>query len=174
MGAVKRAIADVFVRHPFNYDVVAAADECCVRDFGPSLTQQSQAEEADINVIVRRFGLTGQLPEGVRVPQYGDFTEVYDFKSAQDAIAMASSSFNAMPAEVRSRFKNDPQEFLEFCSKAENLDEMRKLGLAVPKPEVDTPVVPAGAGKERLDGGPKGKSDAGDGAGGGSGKGAVS
>ena len=58
-----------FVRSPYNYDRQAACDECCIEDFGPSMTQQSQAEEADINTIVKRFGLTGKMPDNIRVPQ---------------------------------------------------------------------------------------------------------
>lgn len=101
----------------------------------PSRTQQSQAEDTDINVIVKRFGITGQLPTGVRVPQFGDFIGVSDFREAMDAIVLAERSFAAMPSDVRLRFANDPQLFLEFCSDEANLPEMRRLGLAVPAPE---------------------------------------
>lgn len=116
-------------------------------DFGPasvetglacldaSLAVQSMAEETDINTIVKRFGLTGQLPSDVRVPTFGDFTEVTDFQTAMNAVLDAEKSFMAMPAEVRKRFGNDPQEFVMFCSDEKNVDEMRKLGLAVPKVE---------------------------------------
>lgn len=110
-------------------------------DFGleckdESRAVQSQKEEADINTIVKRFGLTGQLPQSVRVPTYGDFgDEVFDYTSAMLAIRRADESFMAMPADVRARFQNDPQQFVEFCSDEKNLDEMRKLGLAVPKAE---------------------------------------
>lgn len=103
-------------------------------------TQQSQAAETDINGIVKRFKVTGILPQGVRVPSYGDFDGVSDFRTAMDAILQAEKSFMAMPAEVRSRFGNDPQEFVEFCSNPENVDEMRKWGLAVPKKEPAKPM----------------------------------
>lgn len=118
---------------------VASGLEC--KD--PSLAVQSQKEEADINEIVRRFGLTGKLPENVRAPVYADFDEVFDFQSAQNAIREAHNSFMAMPADVRMRFNNDPQRFVEFCSDADNLEEMRKLGLANPAPKADTPPVAA-------------------------------
>jgi phage internal scaffolding protein len=121
-----------FVRNPFNYDLVAASDFSAVGDFGATLTQQHQADEADINTIVRRFGLTGKLPENVVAPTYADFTEVYDFHSAQNAIRGANESFMAMPADVRFRFHNDPGAFVAFCSDPANLDEMGKLGLLRP------------------------------------------
>lgn len=100
---------------------------------------QSAAEEADINTIVRRFGLTGQLPVDVKAPQYGDFTEVTDYQTAMNAVLEAQASFAAMPAEVRSRFGNDPGAFVDFCSDESNKDEMKKLGLLVPD---KAPLVP--------------------------------
>lgn len=122
-----------FVRSAYNYDLVEASNADAVSEWPPSLTQQSMSEEADINVIVKRFGLTGVMPENVRVPQYGDFTEVTDYTSAMQAIASANSSFMSMPANVRARFDNDPQKFLQFCADKNNLDEMRAMGLAVPR-----------------------------------------
>lgn len=105
----------------------------------PSLAVQSQKDEADINTIVRNFGVTGRMPAGVKVPSYGDFEGVADYRSALEAVNAAELSFNALPSEVRSKFANDPQAFLEFCSDVGNLEEMRKLGLAV------TPVAPDGS-----------------------------
>lgn len=102
----------------------------------PSMTVQSQAQEADINFIVRQFGITGKLPQGVRVPSYGDFDSVDDYQSAIAAIRSAESSFALMPADVRAKFDNDAGRFVDFCSDSSNLDEMRKLGLAVPAPPV--------------------------------------
>lgn len=139
----------VFVRNPYNYDVEAASDESginCqeyVTEDGeivktPSLTKQSFAEEVDINTIVRRFGLTGQLPENVRAPTYADFEEVVDYQTALNAVLAAQSAFMELPANVRERFGNDPQKFVEFTSDDNNKDEARRLGLLMPG---DEPVV---------------------------------
>jgi len=100
----------------------------------PSLTIQSQKEEADINTIVRNFGVTGQLPQGVRIPEYGDFDAVDDFRTAVEAIRAAEASFLAMPSALRARLDNDPARFVEWCADPSNLEEMRTLGLAVPAP----------------------------------------
>lgn len=110
----------------------------------PTLAQQQFKDDADINVLLERFKVTGQLPEGVRLPTYGDFSQVVDFRTAQDAIRRASASFMDLPANVRARFQNDPQEFLEFCSNKDNLPELRKLGLA---PEA-VQAVEVGMGRE--------------------------
>lgn len=137
-----------FIRSPYNYDVKQASDEACVVDSSPSLTVQSMTEDADINTIVRRFGLTGQAPVDARPVFFGDFEEVIDFRSAQDALRRADEAFMQHPADVRARFGNDPQRFLEFCSALNpegtalaNVDEMRRMGLAVPAPSFGgTPV----------------------------------
>lgn len=123
------------------YDEKEASRACAV-DFSDARdrTQQSQAAETDINGIVRRFKVTGVVPQGVRVPTYGDFTGVSDFRSAMDAIIAAEKSFMSMSSDVRSRFGNDPATFVEFCSDPKNLDEMRKFGLAVPPKAPPEPI----------------------------------
>lgn len=130
-----KKITPPFVRSPYNYDPVEACEECCIQEWEPSKTIQSMAEEADINTIVKRFGLTGQLPEGLQPPVYADFDEVMDYKTAQDAIARANSTFMLMPAGLRARFDNNPQVFLEYCSDPDNMDSLREMGLALPKKE---------------------------------------
>lgn len=124
---------DYKFRSQFGFDAEENSDACGVLVLGPSLTVQSQAEDADLNVIVKRFGLTGQMPQDVRVPMYGDFSEISDFRSAWEAVRAAEEEFMKVPAEVRARFGNDPQKFLEFCADEVNIPEMRKLGLHLPE-----------------------------------------
>lgn len=107
----------------------------------PSLAQQNFKDDADINVLLERFKVTGIMPEGVSIPTYGDFSNVVDFRSAQDAVLKAKNAFMDVPAEVRKRFDNDPQKFLEFCSDRANLPELRKLGLAPPEEVREVPTV---------------------------------
>lgn len=127
-----------FVRSEFNYDMREAGKASAFVKKGKSRVQQHMKDEADINTIVRRFGVTGQLPVNVKVPSYETFDDVFDFRSAMDAVVEAERSFAAMPWDVRKRFANDPQQFVEFCSDERNLPEMRKLGLAVPEVVLDT------------------------------------
>lgn len=110
-----------------------------------SLADQSQEAEANINTIVKRFGLTGALPPDVRTPQYGDFSDVVNYQTALDVVIAAREQFMKLPAELRFRFGNDPQSYMDFCTetvdgKLVNLEEMRKLGIA--KKAADPPVVP--------------------------------
>lgn len=134
----------MFVRNPYNYDADEVSEETGLKCEDESLAVQSEKDEADINTIVRRFGLTGQLPENVRMPQYGDFTGITDYQTALNTVIAADEAFMTMPAEIRQRFNHDPQEFVEFCLDANNLEEARKLGL-VPAAEVKTAPAAEGA-----------------------------
>lgn len=102
----------------------------------PSLAQQQFGMEVDINVMLERFGVTGQMPQGIRVPTYGDFTQVTDFRSGLHVVMAARDEFMKLPAKLRARFENDPQQFMEFCLDEKNLAELRSLGLAVPAKQV--------------------------------------
>lgn len=119
---------------PLNYDKSAWSDLHSLGEFGPSLTVQAQKEEADINTIVRNFGVTGQLPQGLRMPEYGDFDIVDDYRTAIEAVRAAEANFLKVPSALRERLGHDPARFLDFCADPANLEEMRALGLAVPGP----------------------------------------
>lgn len=122
----------LFVRGFNNYDVDAVSDATGLKCEDKTLTKQSFAGDADINELVRRFHVTGELPTNVRMPLSGDFTNVMDFRGAMDAIVAARESFDAMPAEVRARFDNDPAKFVDFCDNKENWPEAEKMGLLSP------------------------------------------
>lgn len=104
-------------------------------------TQQHHAKSADLNEIVRRFGITGgQIP----VPQadpayYGDFTDATDFRTALDRVRAAQEHFESLPAAIRERFANDPVRLHSFVMDPKNKDESVKLGLLQKR----KPVVPA-------------------------------
>lgn len=137
----------MFLRSAFNYDRDEASRASGISFFGPGRTIQSQKEEADINTIVRRFGVTGVLPQKYDIPTYANFDGVFDFHSAQNALVNAERAFMAIPSDIRARFGNDPQRFVEFASNEDNLDELREMGLARPAevvvesdPKPDSPV----------------------------------
>jgi len=120
-----------FVRSPYNYDTNAASDESGLNCLDPSLAQQYARGETDINAIVKRFNLTGELPAGLAVPQYGDFSEVVDYHTALNMVIKADHAFMALPADVRNRFNNDAGLFVDFVSNPANQAEAEKLGLTV-------------------------------------------
>lgn len=127
------AIKEVFLRSGFNYDrdqVSQATGLACRAE--ESMTQQQFKDEVDINTIVARFGLTGELPENLRMPVSGDFTKVGDFQSAMQMVREAEEAFMELPGQVRARFHNDPQRLIEFIEDDANREEAQKLGLVVP------------------------------------------
>lgn len=119
----------MFFRTPFNYDRDAASNESALTCEDESLTIQSAKEETDINTIVRRFGLTGELPSDVAMPVSGDFVGIGDFHSAMTLVRQAEEEFLRVPADLRARFANDPARFMAFIEDDRNIDEARKLGL---------------------------------------------
>lgn len=136
----------VFIRTAHNYDRDSVSLETGLHCADPSLAVQSEKDECDINTIVRRFGLTGQLPQGVRAPTYGDFHGISDFHEAANAIAESYEAFEQMPADVRTRFDNDPGKFVDFCSDESNRSEAIKLGLvfdSVPDASVTSTEAPS-------------------------------
>lgn len=130
------------LRSPYNYDMDEASEVSGLDCSGePSKTQQHFKEECDINTIVERFGLTGELPSDVKVPLEGDFTDVVnDYQSALNMVKAADEAFMKFPAAVRARFENNPQLLQEFVANKDNLEEARKLGIAVPAPVAPEPM----------------------------------
>lgn len=132
----------VFVRNPYNYDMQKVSDETGLKCEDPSLAQQHMKDECDINTIVERFGVTGELPTAPLPPQYGDFSGVTDYHSAMNAVLAAEQSFMALPAKIRARFDHDPNALLQFLNNEQNRDEAIQLGLIDGEPVVE-PIVSA-------------------------------
>lgn len=107
---------------------------------GESLTQQSDAEDADINVIMARYERTGMMPDtGIKALQ-GDFSGGADFRSLQDKLREARDLFMEVPAKIRARFGNDPAEFIDFVQDPDNADELVKMGLANAEKKDENPL----------------------------------
>lgn len=116
-----------------------------VEQIGESMADQSFKDECDINGLMKRFGITGQILGVEKPPALEEFGEIFDFRSAMDTINAANRAFMTLDAETRARFLNDPQRYVEFCSARDdkgelvNYDEMLKMGLANPKPVIVDP-----------------------------------
>jgi len=95
------------------------------------MTQQQFAEDANLNNIIRRFGINdlSQLPQAIDPSHYGDFSDAPSFRQALDNLAAAQEHFDVLPADIRRRFNHDPVELYEFVRNGENYDESVKMGL---------------------------------------------
>lgn len=96
-----------------------------------SLTQQHFAKDADLNTIVKRYGITdGAIPPGALDPKwFGDFTDAADFREHLDRVRNATDRFNALPADIRTQFNNDPVELHDWVSDPANAEEAVLRGL---------------------------------------------
>lgn len=103
-------------------------------------TKQEFREECDINVIVRRFNQSGQLPVNMQnlQPAFIDASGMGDFESAVQQVTAADQAFKALDPNLRARFNNNPVALVQFISDEKNRDEAVRLGL-VPKKEEPTP-----------------------------------
>lgn len=103
----------------------------------PSLTKQEFAAENDINYIVERARVTGELPQKRTEPVYGDFTSVPEYQEALNIVNEAENAFQSLPSIIRERFQNNPAMMLDFMADPKNRPEAVALGLIggdTPKP----------------------------------------
>ena len=119
----------VFLRTPYNYDKDAASNESGLHCEDASLAQQHFKEECDINTILQKFNITGLLPESPLSPRYGDFTGIGDYHGALNRVIAAQDEFEALPAQIRARFDNNPEKLIEFLDNSDNRSEAEQLGL---------------------------------------------
>lgn len=134
-------------RHQYDDEAdakVRAQVDVQIGDPGESMTQKQFQDDADLNVMMKRFGVTdGSLtPAALDPSHFGDFTDTIDFRDALDRTREAQERFNALPAAIRDRFANDPVRLFEFVTNEENADEAVRLGLLArldPPPEAQPP-----------------------------------
>nr|QJB20916.1 MAG: internal scaffolding protein [Microvirus sp.] len=111
----------------------------------PSMTKQEFTDECDINVIMRRFLASDFDPSVIPLtrskPMYGDFTSVPEsYHAALNYVIDTENMFLTLPAELRYRFDNDPQKFLNFYDDPANAAELVELGLKPRTPESSGPL----------------------------------
>ena len=92
---------------------------------------QSAAYDADINTIMKRFGITGEAPAPAhnRPGEFGDFSAALDFHTAMNRVTEAQQAFARLPAALRARFQNDPGQFLDYVNNSDNIEEAVDLGI---------------------------------------------
>jgi len=129
------------------YDFVARSKSASLLCLDPSRTVQSEMNETDINVIVKRFNVSGEMPIAHgRIPnQYIDVDGELDFATAYELVQDAERAFMEYPASFRAKFENDPIAFADWATDPANIGELRELGLAPPAalPENTGVVAPA-------------------------------
>ena len=80
-GEIEVKTLTPFFRSPYNYDRDSVSRETGTACPEETLTQQQFKEECDINTILDRFGITGEVPTNVRQPISADFIEATDYQT---------------------------------------------------------------------------------------------
>lgn len=118
-----------FALNPFAIDPKAHSKQFSLTCPEPTLTVQADAVQADINFIVNQFIDTGMLPYGNQIPEFADYTDIpSDYQSALNFINQANDVFMEYPAQIRSKFDNDPHKFLEFVRDPANVEKAKAYG----------------------------------------------
>lgn len=117
----------------YGYDTNKASDESGLKCLDKSMAQQHMADECNINKLVERFVVTGEMPQLQMPPMQGDFTAAPTYQESLNLMIEARESFMQLPAKIRSRFQNDPGQFVDFTSDPANSEELRKMGLWSPE-----------------------------------------
>lgn len=92
-------------------------------------TEQAHKNECDVNRIIQKYDRTGLITHVSRFEaEFGDLTGL-EFKAAQDKVANALSMFEQLPANIKKRFRNSPQDLLTFMEDPNNREEAIDLGL---------------------------------------------
>jgi len=102
---------------------------------GKKAAKQSFKDECDINKIMAKYQKSGAITHFNRhAPQYG-FATSNDFSESMRIVTEAQEMFSELPSKIRTRFANQPEQFLDFVQDPANEAEMRTLGLMSPKAE---------------------------------------
>lgn len=113
----------------------------------PSRTKSAFAADVNINRIVKKYLSTGQLPQIVGEPRFGDFSSGVSFQESMLAVKRAQEAFEALPVNVRVAMGHDPGRLLDLVNSNEPADREQAYTLGLlqrPKaPEIPAPAPPA-------------------------------
>jgi len=90
-----------------------------------SLTDQSQAHETDINVIVAKMGITGTVPGNPQQPLYGDWTQFpRDLREYIETARTIDSLQEKLPPQLKGKSYEEilsftPQEMADLLKPAD-------------------------------------------------------
>lgn len=118
---------------PFN-SAYSSKSRVKVHIHGDSKTKQEFKKDCDVNHILdkynRELGASFlETYQGHLSDRFADVSAAVDYQTALNLVNDASDLFDAMPSKLRTRFSNDPLEFLAFFSDESNREEAQKLGL---------------------------------------------
>lgn len=125
-------------------DDTQMGEASAIHTMAESRTQQQFAEDADINIIVHRFGVANEpLPPMPTDPRYyGEVEDSTDLGDMLRRVHDAKTRFNDLPSRLRNKFNNSPAQLWQWIHDEENADEAVKLGLLKRREPEATPPEP--------------------------------
>lgn len=90
----------------------------------PDVTRQEFKDEADINILLSRFGVNGLGQQ--RQVMYGDFDYDTDLQTALNAMEQAQRGYERLPADMKKKYP-DWQSVILALADGEKIDEIREF-----------------------------------------------
>lgn len=135
------------MKKPKHYSYAKRQIDIIYKDDLPSKTDQSFAQECDVNNIMQKYIRTGQITHVARrAGVYADVSGITDLMGAFSAVERASDAFMTLPASLREKLQNDPANFVSYLQDPANREEAIEYGLferTDDKPSSVTGVKPA-------------------------------
>lgn len=105
------------LRTPYNYDRDQVSKNTAVIFEDETLTQQNFKDDADLNIMIRKYGV---LPvQEVNWDEFDSSVIPSDYHQLQNQLIEADQAFMGLPAELRSQVDNDPAKLLALISQQE-------------------------------------------------------
>lgn len=105
-------------------------------------TKPQFARDLDMNVIIARYQ-KGIAPPPGRPGIYRDNSLLpEDYVGAMNLVVRAQQDFLALPAKVRDRFQNSPEQLMRFLQDPKNLAEAEALGIVDVQRNSPAPAAP--------------------------------
>lgn len=100
-------------------------------DFGdePSLTKQAEKDSCDINKVLAKCAATGTVPCSNTQMIFGNFASGADYHQIMSITTAAQQEFNQLPVDLRTRFENSVEKYIDFVLDKKNRREAAELGL---------------------------------------------
>jgi len=122
---------------------------------GPELTVQSDAGQADIKQILKRWKNVGIVDHlAITEASFKDVSEFSDYADVMRTAQTANEEFMKMPSKVREIFGHDVANWLDTAHDPEKLSQLIAEGKVGPDQEPAVPPPPAGDGGNDEPGNP--------------------
>lgn len=106
--------------------------------YGKERTQQQFKDECDVNMIIKKYKKTGIITHSnSKTGSYADMSIMPSYQEAMNVVTAAKSAFEELPAHIRAKFRNNPENMINYLKDDRNRTEAIKLGLIQERKEAE-------------------------------------